>query len=88
MGLLTRAVSTSDVIGWLAGALLFPIEVALCSLLREGPSTEMMVCRRIEQPAGTACSEVSSAPAVPARSPARLRPVISTPHIGLQKSSM
>jgi len=51
-GLLTRAVSTSDVIGSLAGALLFPIEVALCSLLREGPSTEMMVCRRIESTGG------------------------------------
>lgn len=33
-------------IGFIAGAVLFPLEVALTSILREGPSTEMLICRR------------------------------------------
>ena len=32
--------------GWLAGAAAYPLEVALARVLREGPSTEIMVCRR------------------------------------------
>jgi hypothetical protein len=43
--LLTRGAEASDAFGWIAGAVLCPVEIALCSILREGPSTEMMVCR-------------------------------------------
>ncbi len=32
--------------GFIAGALLYPFEVALTSVMREGPSTEMLICRR------------------------------------------
>ena len=32
--------------GWLAGVAAYPLEVALARVLREGPSTEIMVCRR------------------------------------------
>ena len=37
--------------GHVLGPLLAPVELALASVRREGPSTEMMVCRRV--PAGT-----------------------------------
>jgi SAM-dependent methyltransferase len=40
------AVSRHEAIGAIAGALLFPLEVALVSILREGPSAEVMVCRK------------------------------------------
>src|SRR5262249_17338753 len=32
--------------GWLAGALAYPFDVGLVRFLREGPSTELMVCRK------------------------------------------
>jgi SAM-dependent methyltransferase len=32
--------------GWTVGALLFPVELALVRLLKEGPSTELVVCRK------------------------------------------
>jgi hypothetical protein len=38
--------SRSNVLGNAAGALTYPLELALVSRLREGPSTELMVCRR------------------------------------------
>ena len=34
--------------GWLAGAAAYPLDVALAAVLREGPSTEIMVCRKPE----------------------------------------
>jgi SAM-dependent methyltransferase len=43
---LTRAVSRGEWVGDLVGAALCPIELAITSRLREGPSTELMVCRR------------------------------------------
>jgi SAM-dependent methyltransferase len=43
---LSAAARRSDRLGWLAGAVLFPLELALASVLRESPTTEMMVCRR------------------------------------------
>lgn len=43
---LSAAVSRSEALGWVAGAVLFPLEVLLSQRLREGPTTEMMVCRR------------------------------------------
>jgi predicted TPR repeat methyltransferase len=38
--------SRSEAVGAAAGALLYPLELALVSRLREGPSTELMICRR------------------------------------------
>jgi SAM-dependent methyltransferase len=38
--------SRSDRLGATIGALLYPPELALVSRLREGPSTEIMICRR------------------------------------------
>jgi SAM-dependent methyltransferase len=43
---LRRIVSCHEAFGAAAGALLFPLEVALVSILRQGPSAEVMVCRK------------------------------------------
>lgn len=32
--------------GWMTGALLYPIELALLQILADGPSTELMLCRK------------------------------------------
>jgi 2-polyprenyl-3-methyl-5-hydroxy-6-metoxy-1,4-benzoquinol methylase len=34
-------------LGWLIGPLCYPLELALTRVLREGPSTEIVVCRRM-----------------------------------------
>lgn len=41
-----RVVRRRDWIGWLVGALLFPIEIVLTRIVRESPTTEVLVCRR------------------------------------------
>lgn len=41
-----RILSLSNVIGFAAGALLFPIELLLLHLVRESPTTEIMICRK------------------------------------------
>lgn len=38
--------SRSEKLGWATGALLYPLDLALCRLLHEGPTTELMICRR------------------------------------------
>lgn len=43
---LTQRLRADNAYGRRAGAALFPVEVAATRLLREGPSTEVMVCRR------------------------------------------
>jgi SAM-dependent methyltransferase len=43
---LSGAAARSETVGARAGALLYPLELALVSRLREGPSTELMICRR------------------------------------------
>jgi SAM-dependent methyltransferase len=43
---LQRAVRRSDTVGGAIGATLYPLELAVVSLVHEGPSTEMMICRR------------------------------------------
>jgi hypothetical protein len=45
-GGLLRAVTLTEVTGWLAGALLYPVERRLVRVLRESPTTEFMICRR------------------------------------------
>ncbi len=41
------AASENPVAGYIIGMLLYPIEVVLTSILPEGPSTEMMACRKV-----------------------------------------
>jgi SAM-dependent methyltransferase len=36
--------------GWLTGAALFPLELGLARITREGPSTELMICRKQPRP--------------------------------------
>lgn len=43
---LTRAASVSELLGFAAGAAIYPLEVALTRVVRRGPSTKIMVCRR------------------------------------------
>src|SRR5204862_356210 len=43
---LRTAALRGEAAGWLAGAAAYPFEVGLARVLREGPSTELMVCRR------------------------------------------
>ena len=43
---LRAAALRGEALGTAAGALVYPFEVALAATLREGPSTEIMVCRR------------------------------------------
>lgn len=45
-GLFGRLLSLAPALGAPLGALLYPIERALVGLLRESPSTELMVCRK------------------------------------------
>lgn len=45
---LRTAALRGEATGWAAGAVAYPFEVALARALREGPSTELMVCRRPE----------------------------------------
>lgn len=47
---LTVASSHSDLVGRAVGGLVYPLELALVRRLREGPSTELMVCRRPAAP--------------------------------------
>jgi SAM-dependent methyltransferase len=47
--LLTKAASRADAFGQVLGAAAYPAELALVSRLREGPSTELMVCWRPAQ---------------------------------------
>ncbi len=44
--LLTRAVGIHDVLGRVAGALLYPVELVLVGRSGRGPSTKLMTCRR------------------------------------------
>jgi SAM-dependent methyltransferase len=41
-----RRVQASEAVGFLAGAVLFPVELLLTTVLRESPSTELLICRK------------------------------------------
>jgi hypothetical protein len=43
---LSAAVARGDAVGRVVGALLYPLELGLLKVVREGPSTELMICRR------------------------------------------
>ena len=43
---LVRTARAGELAGWLVGALLYPVELVLTRVLRESPTTELMVCRR------------------------------------------
>ena len=45
LGLTTRLLTRRPALGNVLGPLLYPFELGLASVAREGPSTEMMVCR-------------------------------------------
>jgi SAM-dependent methyltransferase len=40
--------SLGEPVGWTLGALLYPLELLLTRVLRESPSTELMVCRAVD----------------------------------------
>lgn len=44
--LVSALAASGEVLGWLTGGLLYPLDMVLCRLLHEGPTTEIMVCRR------------------------------------------
>jgi SAM-dependent methyltransferase len=44
--MLAGIISAHELIGFLVGAGLYPLELLCVRLVREGPSTEMMICRR------------------------------------------
>ena len=39
----------AEPLGWLVGAALYPLDLALTNVMRESPTTEIMVCRRSKQ---------------------------------------
>lgn len=43
---LVAPAALAEPLGWLVGAALYPLELALVRAMRESPSTEMMVCRK------------------------------------------
>jgi SAM-dependent methyltransferase len=43
---LTRTANLSEALGFVAGAAMYPLEIALTRVVRRGPSTKIMVCRR------------------------------------------
>jgi 2-polyprenyl-3-methyl-5-hydroxy-6-metoxy-1,4-benzoquinol methylase len=45
--LMTYPVRKSEVIGFLLGGLLYPLELVLTKVLKESPTTEIIVCRKI-----------------------------------------
>lgn len=46
---LMSPVRVFNLLGFFYGAALFPVELFLCRILKESPSTEMMICRKVEQ---------------------------------------
>jgi len=46
--LLTLPVQISNLVGFLYGAILFPIEIFLIKIFKESPTTEMMICQKIK----------------------------------------
>ena len=56
----TKLAMTRNRLGTLVGAVLYPLELALVSRLREGPSTELVICRRtsaVSAPATTTAGQ-------------------------------
>jgi len=44
--LMAKIISLHEACGFLIGALLYPVELLGLTLIKEGPSTEMMICRK------------------------------------------
>jgi hypothetical protein len=44
--ILAKIVSIHEISGFLIGALLYPVELLCVAAVKEGPSTEMMICRK------------------------------------------
>lgn len=47
--LLIKVASRHEWLGWLSGAIVYPFELAAVRLARRGPSTKLVVCRRIDR---------------------------------------
>lgn len=45
--LMAKIISLHEICGFLIGALLYPLELIGLALIKEGPSTEMMICRKL-----------------------------------------
>jgi SAM-dependent methyltransferase len=56
-GALQTSASASRVISYLLGAALYPLEIPLTAILRESASTEVMICKKVDNPK-TACADV------------------------------
>ncbi len=48
--LVSKIASRNEALGWIVGALLMPIELAAVRFVRRGPSTKIVVCRRVPGP--------------------------------------
>ncbi len=44
----SRVIQTSDFVGYLAGACLSPLDLYLTRVMRESPTTEIMICRKAD----------------------------------------
>ncbi len=51
--MILRIVPRNNTLGCLIGMLLLPFELFILQFLKEGPSTELMICRKIDIPNGT-----------------------------------
>jgi 2-polyprenyl-3-methyl-5-hydroxy-6-metoxy-1,4-benzoquinol methylase len=67
--LLASLAARGELVGRAVGGLVYPLELALVARLREGPSTELMICRRPASGSPPASASATAA-ASPARSPA------------------
>jgi SAM-dependent methyltransferase len=45
--IITKMVSESEYHGWIVGSFLYPLELICVDLAKEGPSTEIMICKKI-----------------------------------------
>lgn len=46
--IISKFASINEVFGFLLGAFLYPLELVLISLVKEGPSTKMIICKKSE----------------------------------------
>jgi SAM-dependent methyltransferase len=45
----SRVIRTSDLVGYLAGACLSPLDLYLTTVMHESPTTEIMICRKADE---------------------------------------
>lgn len=47
--LLVRIIKRSEIMGQILGILMYPLELGLTRALRDGPTTEIVICKKIEE---------------------------------------